>query len=323
MTSARVNLTAVGAFVLLALATLIVALAVLAGRTGATDRYYTVYTNVTGLKFGSQVFYEGFPIGQIERIEPQAQGSQMAFRVELSVTRGWKIPKDSIASTTATGLLAPQIVAISAGKSAEALKPGEQITPGSSADLFSTMAGAAGNLDKLSNEALLPLLDNINRQVNAIGSLLDQDTRRLIQNVDTVVAATGQDLPAILQDVRRTTGDLAAVSNEARGALSPERMVRIGRAIDNVDIAMQNLSKVSVQVEALTSGSGQDLKLAARELRMTAENFSRHSAAIAENLDAATRNMQEFSRQIRANPGLLLRGGAVAEDRDAASAVQP
>ena len=40
------------------------------GRTGATDDYLTVYPNVTGLKHGSPVFYEGYPIGQVSAIEP-------------------------------------------------------------------------------------------------------------------------------------------------------------------------------------------------------------------------------------------------------------
>ena len=49
MTAFKVNLTVVGVFVVAALATLIVSLALLAGRTGPTDTDYTEFGNVAGL----------------------------------------------------------------------------------------------------------------------------------------------------------------------------------------------------------------------------------------------------------------------------------
>ena len=44
------------------------------------------------------------------------------------------------------------------------------------------------------------------------------------------------------------------------------------------------------------------------DLRHSMETVSRHIDAINQNLEGASRNMLEFSRQIRANPGLLLSG---------------
>ena len=38
------------------------------------------------------------------------------------------------------------------------------------------------------------------------------------------------------------------------------------------------------------------------------EALARRSEAVASNLEDATRNANEFSRQLRANPGVLLRG---------------
>lgn len=63
MNGGKLNYVVVGAFVLAMLVALVVSLAVLMGRTGATDDYYAVYRNVTGVKFGTQVLYEGYPIG--------------------------------------------------------------------------------------------------------------------------------------------------------------------------------------------------------------------------------------------------------------------
>ena len=47
---------------------------------------------------------------------------------------------------------------------------------------------------------------------------------------------------------------------------------------------------------------------AMRSLRYTLDTFSRHVDDISQNIDATARNMSEFSRAIRANPGVLLSG---------------
>lgn len=62
MQDSRINYVIVGSFVAVVLAIFIMVVSMLAGRSGATDSYYTVYDNVGGLKFGTQVLYEGYQI---------------------------------------------------------------------------------------------------------------------------------------------------------------------------------------------------------------------------------------------------------------------
>lgn len=307
MTSTRLNLAVIGGFVLLALASLIVTLAVLAGRTGATDDYLTVYPNVTGLKYGSPVFYEGYPVGQVSAIEPLFDGARVRFRVRLAVVEGWKIPDDSVAATVAAGLLAPLTIAITAGHSPTMLKPGAEIRAGSSRDLMSTVAGAAGTVDRLANGALLPLVDNLDRQVTAVGGLLDGDVRKLVGNANRVAEAAAGTVPPLLADARAVTADLARISARLDGAVTPERLAAIDRILVNADRATQSLAKTSAAFEDLSGDSGQDLRIAVRELRLTSESLARHADAITQNLDSAAHNLNDLSRQLRANPSLLLR----------------
>ncbi|MBM3581855.1 MAG: MCE family protein, partial [Alphaproteobacteria bacterium] len=81
MKASRINYFAVGLFVIASIVGLVVAIAVLSGRTGATDPYYAIYRNVTGVKFGTQVMYEGYPIGQVETVTPVPEAGRMTFRV--------------------------------------------------------------------------------------------------------------------------------------------------------------------------------------------------------------------------------------------------
>ena len=48
-------------------------------------------------------------------------------------------------------------------------------------------------------------------------------------------------------------------------------------------------------------------------LRYTLEELSASAEGILQNLESTSRNMNEFSRQLRRNPGLLLSGKPAAE----------
>lgn len=316
MTGNRVNLAVIGGFVLAALVTLVIVLAVLAGRTGATDDYTTVYPNVTGLKYGSQVFYEGYPVGQVVEITPLHDRARVQFRVRLAIASGWKIPEDSRASTAAPGLLAPVTISIAAGSSSTLLKPGAEIPAGTSHDLMSTVAGAAGTVDRLANDGLLPLFGNVDKQVTAVGSLLDGDVRRLVNNANRVAEAAATTVPPLLADARAITEHLRAVSRQLDGAITPQRLAAIDRIIVNADRATTSLARSSQALEALSGDSGDDLRVAVRELRLTSESLARHADSITQNLDSASHNLKDLSRQLRANPGLLIRSGAAEPDAE-------
>jgi phospholipid/cholesterol/gamma-HCH transport system substrate-binding protein len=57
----KANYLIVGIFVLAVIVGIVTAVALLTGRTGATDDYYAIYDNVTGVEFGTRVLYEASP----------------------------------------------------------------------------------------------------------------------------------------------------------------------------------------------------------------------------------------------------------------------
>jgi phospholipid/cholesterol/gamma-HCH transport system substrate-binding protein len=307
MTSAKVNLTLVGAFVLAGAASLVIALALLAGRSGPTDRYYTFYSNVAGLKYGSQVLYEGYPVGQVEQIDPVQEKGRLLFRVHLSVTRGWQIPEDSIARSEATGLLAPQTVAIAAGRSAKMLAPGGIITPGATNGLMSSVNSIATDVDQLTERALVPLVENLNQQVSVLGAIIDDDVRPLVHNTNKLMASAATQMPQILENANAASANLARISDRVGGFLDGERVQQLERMTASADQAVSNFKASSDEVREATRQGAPDVVASLRELRLSVESLSRRSEAISQNLETSTRNLQEFSREIRQSPGALLR----------------
>ena len=141
MRNHKLNYVIVGLFVVSMLAAAGITAMVLTGRTGESDFYYLVLDNVADVRFGTQVRYEGFPVGQVEEITPFAEGGAMRFRLDLSVTRGWRIPEDSIARIGSSSFLAAKTIDVESGRAETALAPDSEI-PGA------PPIGRIGNAEK-------------------------------------------------------------------------------------------------------------------------------------------------------------------------------
>src|SRR3984893_14661889 len=123
----------VGAFVLLGIAA-IVWFAVQAGAgtaiVGAGYEVNARFTNIGGLKPGSQVFIAGVPVGRVEKID---LNPQYAAVVRLSVKREVHLPANTIASIKTNGLIGDKYVALAPGADSNDLSPGGTITDTESA----------------------------------------------------------------------------------------------------------------------------------------------------------------------------------------------
>jgi phospholipid/cholesterol/gamma-HCH transport system substrate-binding protein len=306
MKGSRLNYFAVGLFVIAAVVGLVVSVAVLSGRTGATEGYYAVYRNVTGVKFGTQVMYEGYPVGQVETVTPIPEAGGMSFRVNFAVRQGWRIPEDSIATIAAPGLLSAITISIQAGKSANALKPGGQVKSQEAANIFAMVSSVAGDLGVLAEQNVKPLLANLNQIAAEILAILDKDGKNLVRNAAAMVEDINARIPVIAGNVQEFAERMRKNSEEISELLSPENREKLDRTIANLDQATQNLE----QLAAISRGVIADNR---GDIRYVVESMTRHVETINQNLEGASRNMLEFTRQIRQNPGLLM-GGTPPKD---------
>jgi phospholipid/cholesterol/gamma-HCH transport system substrate-binding protein len=138
----------VGAFVLLGVA-VIIWFAVQAGAGvafgGSAYQVNARFTNIGGLKPGSQVFIAGVPVGRVEKIDLD---SQFAAIVRLNVKKDVHLPSDTIASIKTNGLIGDKYIALAPGADDKNLAPGGTITDTESAmDLESIISRFAfGNV---------------------------------------------------------------------------------------------------------------------------------------------------------------------------------
>lgn len=333
MRTSKINYFAVGLFVILMIVALVVAVALLTGRTGATDGYHAYYSNVTGVKFGTQVVYEGYPIGQVIEVTPEPKDGRMRFRVDFDVTQGWKIPDDSVVEIAAPGLLAAVTLSINAGNSITALAPGTEVPSAERADMFAAVANVASDFGDLSNGYLKPLLRNVDSVVTQInefmqiggdGRMIVADARDTMNMARNLMASLKDRIPTIAERMETILGEASVTTQRLNAILTAENQDKIIGMIDNLNAATQKFDSVLItlnsilrDIDDLVLNEEGDVARTLKESRYIVESVSRNIDSINQNMDGAARNLYEFSRQIRQNPGLLL-GGTSPEDKGAA-----
>ncbi|WP_417841145.1 MlaD family protein [Terasakiella sp.] len=315
--NAKMNYMIVGSFVIACIVSLIIAVALLSGRTGAVDTYYTYYGKVQGLKFGTQVVYEGYPVGQIEQIMPEKHNGRMRFKIEMSIAEGWDIPDDSIAAVSSAGLLSALTINIRAGTSKIPLKPGDNISGVENADLFAAMSSLAEQISSLMESDVRPLLLNLNTAVNSAAILLAEDGNDMAKQLKGILDQIGTRTPEIAENLTSFSQDLNSSGNELTQILSASNREKINQTITElgqIGSSLQKADHMMTNMDNIVTNGKPEMEKTIADLRFVMETLARHIDTISQNLEGTSRNMYEFSRHIRQNPGLLL-GGTPPKDR--------
>lgn len=291
-----VNYVLVGAIVSVGLVLLLVGLALITGRSGAATDYFVRYHNVTGLRYGAPVFYEGYRIGEVGEIEPERNVAGTRYKVTLSIKRDWTIPKDSIARLQSSGLLADMSIGIKEGASAQVLAPGAEITGAENADIFAAVGELAGQVSALTRDQISPMIAMLTKRVDSITGSLDNNT------------------PEILGQAQTLLGKLNDASGALDDLLKPQNRAAVASILGNVQglsgelrETRKTLDQTVGELADIARENRGDIRGAVTDLATVMASLSSRMDVITHHLESATRNLDEFSREIRRNPGQLLR----------------
>ena len=300
----NINYLAVGTFVLAMLIVLLVVLYKITGRVGDSDPYHVYYSNITGLTDGSRVTYEGYQVGFVGGVVPQQGEGGTRYRVDLRIKQGWRIPRDSVARIYSAGLLAETVINIEEGDSTEYLPPETEIAGLQGGDMFAALGTVAEDISSLTRDSLRPLLDNVNQQVSGLGGEL------------------GARVPRILGDLESMVKKLDKSADSVSTMLDDRHTKRISNIIVDAEAAARNFHALSsslqgtqaqldsllAEAQGLVGDNKNDVRTSVISLRNALDSVAREVDGILFELEGASRNMNEFSRELRGNPGLLLNG---------------
>jgi len=290
-----VNYTLVGAVVLAALVLLLVGLALITGKSGATTGYVVHYRNVTGIRYGAPIFYQGYRVGQVGGITPERTADGTRYKVDLDIRRDWPIPKDSPARLQSTGLLADVSVGISEGTSKESLAPGGELHGVEGADIFAAMNELAGQISELTRNQITPLIQTLTQRVDSITGTIDEKT------------------PVILEQTHVLLDRLNVASASLNDVLKPENRAEISKTLTEVSKLSTELHKTREtldqalgEIASIAKENRPDLRASVQDLASVLEALSARMDVITHHLESSSRNLDEFSREIRSHPNRLI-----------------
>lgn len=300
-----VNYAAVGLLVSTAFAVLVVVLVRITGSGVERDLYRISYTSISGIVPGSVVTVSGYRVGQVTAILPRRNAEGRGeFVVEVSVTRGWRIPVDSVARIVSPGLLASYQIDIVEGVSGQTIAPGGTIEGEPPVSLMASVNAVADQASDLTRESVRPMLESLRRSIETVGTNLEQRVPEITEGV----AALVQELGTVVAGWQGMVGEeqrrqVKQVIDDAEGISG--HLLTVSRTLEQ---SSGRLDRMLVRVDGVVAGSSEDLRIAARDLRSLMRVANGSVTAIAHNLESTSRNLNEFSRRIRDNPAALVSG---------------
>ncbi|HCU88786.1 MAG TPA: hypothetical protein DGR97_02525 [Gammaproteobacteria bacterium] len=286
------------------------------GRTGPSEHYFVRYKNVSGLKFGTGVFYEGYRVGQIEKIIPVPSSTGMEYVITLSVARNWEIPEDSVANIMSSGLVSAVRIEITEGRSSVNMVPGGELEGREQLNLLSVLGDVAGELGTLSEDGVMPVLKNLNVRIDEASQRINKDLVGDAQALIVKLDSSAQQLEKLLVSVNpqkvekflTRIDDVALNVNVLISRIEGTR-VQMGETL----LALKNLASDNDEEVASAIRSANDSMQQALE---TLTVVNEHVATIMYNVEGSTRQLHEFSRAVRNNPSRLVRGSGPRDEAD-------
>jgi phospholipid/cholesterol/gamma-HCH transport system substrate-binding protein len=144
----------------------------------------------------------------------------------------------------------------------------------------------------------------------AINDLAEKDLRPLLQSISTKA-------PGILDNVNRLSEELLKASSSINEVLSTDNRAKVASMLQRLeaisDTAKQLAGELRVvlgKVDGMVTDNRGHIDQTMAALAYNLQVLANRIDGIVDNMDGMSRNLNEFTGQIRENPAVLLRGRA-------------
>lgn len=308
----------VGAFVLIGVAIIIFGIFTIQGMgVGGTVDYHALYDNVSTVQAGSPVKYNGLLVGRVSSMTV-SEADPTKIRVDFTVAEGTPITDRVEAKITKAGLLGDEyidlrVVGIEGGSvesmtysAGRPLEPGARVEASGPFDLqhaLENLQGTIQSVDELVSAArgqVERALDQLGGAVEDARQVVSPENRELVTQALADLARTAEQARAMVEEVRPQVRSLTASASDAAEELAV-----------TAKTARRTVEDVAPQIEELVTSlrqTSERLRAAVDGAAETLDSIDVDTVnAVMENLDVTSRNLAEFSREIRERPYRLIR----------------
>jgi phospholipid/cholesterol/gamma-HCH transport system substrate-binding protein len=287
-----------------------------------TDTYYISYHDVSvgGLEVGSPVKYLGINIGSISDISIDPKDVNNII-VELALTSGTPVKKDSHADIVSMGITGLKTIEIRGGTNqAPFLREGDFINAGASAaeEITGKATIIAEKTEKvINNLQLFTAPDNLKKFTVAAENinLLAGELNTTVQSVDTLIDENRTTLRETISTAYRIAGSLDSSSvalNDVIGKI--QNIIQsntIQQILGNIEVVSQHLKETDLQMfmEDLVELTNQTRLLVYKIDQVLDVNSPEFEESL-RLLRITLSNLEETSNKINSDPSILIRGFA-------------
>jgi phospholipid/cholesterol/gamma-HCH transport system substrate-binding protein len=214
-----------------------------------SNRYYALYTNVSGLNVSNPIYFNGLPVGRVSGFKLQQNKGRIV--VSLDIDEGVFLGKDANATLANDGLFGGKAIVLNVGTS---------LTPMNSGDTL------ASNMDGGMLEQFAPITDNLNTTINKLNTLLDHLNNADIEGtVDTLKYSIGSlteklnviDLQEPIDNMNKMVLSFRDRSDQLKGVLESSKALMdslkslpLNSVIDNLNGSMIKMNEMMVAIQS-------------------------------------------------------------------------
>jgi len=296
---ARVNLVAVGVFVIVLTLTGIGSVLYLSSSRYYQKSYETYRTymteSVSGLNRNAPVRYRGVDVGRVRAIALAPDNVELV-EVTLEIERGTPVKVDTVAVLETQGLTGIAFVDLTAGHRGS---PPLIAKPGEAYPVIQSGPSLMGRL-----ETSVPvLLAGLTRASDNFSAILDEDNQRVLKRMladlallSRTLAARSATIDSGLAEASRAAKDSARVAGQL-----PQLVQRVERSADAFDRMASQLGGAGTSASRAVDATRADLQ------QFTAETLPEMRELVVE-LRELTATLQRAADRVERNPGALLQG---------------
>jgi phospholipid/cholesterol/gamma-HCH transport system substrate-binding protein len=293
----KVNLVAVGVFVIVFVVTAIASVLYLTSGRYYRKTYETYLTymteSVAGLNVNATVRYRGVDVGRVKAIRLAPDNVELV-QIALDIERGTPVKEDTVALLETQGLTGIAYVDLTSGhRDSPPLraKPGED---------YPVIQSGTSLLSRLEN-SVPTILANVARVTDNVNAMLDEDNRQALKQ-------TLRDLQVLTQTLARRSATIDAALADAAHATKatakaadrlPALVERVERSAEAFDRMARDLGGAGASATRAIDGTRGDLQ------RFTGETLPELRELVTE-LRELTATLQRAADKVERDPSVLL-----------------
>lgn len=254
-------------------------------------QYDVLFDDVSGITRASEVRFAGLPVGQVQSLDLDRQGSGKV-RVRLEIDGDTPVRTGSIATIEAQGVTGTSTVSIAPGRPDQPLLR-------DTTDGVPVIPAGRSTLQNLS-ESAPAVLDEALKAIEQVNALLAPENRDRVGSIIANVDAASGRLSSTLEAADRAMANVGGAVDALAGLTTAINDIsgRAGTLMDTADLAIKDL--VTLKDRAAGALDAANRSLGAAETAITTDlqpalaDFARTSARLRETVDAVGPGAQQL-----------------------------